>query len=183
TLSLGSLHKIHAGTKNNSSAKGDASPANGGPGVGVGVGINITILTPHAYIANNAIVNAATVTIEAVAPASGQSTTNAEAKSGAGGTSGLTFAGALAVNVLVADTTAEVKAPTAVTLNGNVTLTAISGFINTATAEANGSGGSSGIGASVAVNVVDDTTVAQVADGAVLNGAHDLTLTATSNDS
>jgi hypothetical protein len=183
TLNLGSLHKIHAGTKNNSSAKGDASPANGGPGVGVGVGINITILTTEAYIANNAVVNATTITIEALAPASGSSTTNAEAKSGAGGTSGLTFAGALAVNVLVADTTAEVRAPTAVTLNGNVSLTAISGFTNTAKAEANGAGGSTGIGASVAVNVVDDTTVAQVEDGAVLNGVHDLTLTATSNDS
>ena len=181
TLHAGSLHKIHAGTKNASSAKADGSPANGGPGVGVAVGVNITTLTTHAYVAGNVVVNATTTTVEAIAPAAGTSTTSAEAKSGAGGAN-VSVAGALAVNVLVADTIAEVQLAAPVAVNGDLTLTALSGFNNTAKAEASTTGGNLGIGGSVAVNVVDDTTVAQVSGSEALTGVDDLTMSANSTD-
>src|SRR4029077_2751149 len=122
-----------------------------------------------------------TVNVEALA--GGPSGFTAHATSGAGGTS-VGVAGSIAVNVVVSNTIAEIETPTPVAVNGDVTMNATSSLLNNATADAKqaGDGNTSGIGASVAVNVVNDTTSSGLADGSVLTGAHNLTATATGSD-
>ena len=51
-----------------------------------------------------------------------------------------------------------------------------------ALAKQSADGNTTGIGASFAVNVVNDTTIAGIADGAVVTGVDDLMITATSTD-
>ncbi len=93
-------------------------------------------------------------------------------------------AGSIAVNVVVSDTTALIQAPGPAAVNGDLALTATSTLDNQALALAKQSsdGDASGIGASVAVNVVNDTTTAGLVDGATLTGVDDLTITATGTD-
>ena len=124
-----------------------------------------------------------TVTVEATAPAA--SSFKATAISGAGGSS-VGVAGSIAVNVVVANTTSDLQGASPVTLNGaDLTLSATSNLDNQAlaTAKQAADGSASGVGASVAVNVVNDTTTAGLPDGSVLVGAKNLTITSTGTDS
>src|SRR5215203_4846896 len=151
-------------------------------GIGVAVAVVVVVVNTKAYLAHNATFSATSVTVEAVAP--GTSTFAATAISGAGG-SDVGVAGSIAVNVVVSNTTAIVDGTDPVTLGGaNLALNASSNLDNTASATAKQSaeGNTSGIGVSVAVNVVNDTTTAGLPDGAVVNGAKDLTITANSVD-
>src|SRR5581483_4442996 len=143
-------------------------------GIAVGVAVTVAVVNTKAYIAKNAVVNAASLTIDSKAPGADKSSYTSSATSGAGGTGsggGLVVAGADPVAV-----------------NGDLTLNALSSLESDAAAKAkqDGDGKASGVGASVAVNVVNDTTTAGLADNSVtdgaLNGVHDLTITATSTD-
>ena len=114
-----------------------------------------------------------------------QSSYKASATSGAGGSS-VGVAGSIAVNVVVSNTTSDIDGTSPVALNGaDLTFTATSNLDNQALATAKQStdGSASGVGASVGVNVVNDTTSAGLPNGAVLNGTKNLTVTSTSTDS
>ena len=156
----------------------NATPAGAMPtsdtssGVGIAVGVTVAVVSTRAYLAGNAVLDATDVTVEALGPGSGDSAFSAHATSGAGGSS-VGVAGSIAVNIVVADTIADIEAPTPVVVNGNVSLIATSSLTNEAAAEAKqeSGGNTSGIGASVALNVVNDTTRAGLADGSVLTGA------------
>ena len=115
----------------------------------------------------------------------------AQATSGAGG--GKTgVAGSLAINIGTTDTEAELSyGGSASTLTiqggGDITLSAGSDVFNTASAlpsDGGGDGSKVGVGASIAFNYGENSTLAQVGDGTVFNGGHldmgALTLTATS---
>ena len=166
----------------------NATPAGAMPtsdtssGVGIAVGVTVAVVTTKAYLAGNAVLDATDVTVEALGPGSGDSAFSAHATSGAGGSS-VGVAGSIAVNIVVADTIADVETPTPVVVNGNLSLIATSSLTNDAVAEAKqeSGGNTSGIGASVALNVVNDTTRAGLADGSVLTGAQNLTITATAH--
>src|SRR5581483_11769237 len=160
-------------------------------GIAVGVAVTVAVVNTKAYIAKNAVVNAASLTIDSKAPGADKSSYTSSATSGAGGTGsggGLVLAGAIGVNVVVSNTTADVEGADPVAVNGDLTLNALSSLESDAAAKAkqDGDGKASGVGASVAVNVVNDTTTAGLADNSVtdgaLNGVHDLTITATSTD-
>ena len=124
---------------------------------------------------------------------------DAEATSGAGSSGDVGIAGSLALNLVDVETLALIHAvsgrgPPTVTLTGptaDVSMSATSSVESTAkaTASEDGIGGTVGIGASVAINSVDDITQAGLEDSGSsawnpeVTGAHDLTLSATSTDS
>src|SRR5262249_25531294 len=108
---------------------------------------------------------------------------SATATSGAGAKN-VGLAGSVAINVVTDTTAATIATGANVTANDEaVTLKAENTTTETAEAKPGGSGATTegvlGIGASVAVNVVTARTSAAIQDGAVLEGASDLTLTAT----
>ena len=152
-------------------------------GIAVGVSVNVAVITTKAFLSHNANLKATTVTVETTAPAA--SSFQASSTSGAGG-SNVGVAGSIAVNVVVSNTTTDVEGTDPVGVNGaDVSLSATSNIDNQALATAKQAtdGSASGVGISVAVNVVNDTTAAGLPDDSVLNGAKNLTITATSTDS
>ncbi|HEY4412851.1 MAG TPA: hypothetical protein VGN06_07620, partial [Gaiellaceae bacterium] len=171
---------------NTSSTPSGAMPtADPASGIGVAVAVNVADLDTHAWLAGNLTIDATGgTTVETVAPGTGSSTFTAHATSGAGGTS-VGIAGSIAVNIVTANTISEIQAPRGVGTNGNVSLTATSNLANAATADAKQSsdGNTTGIGASFALDVVNDTTSAGLPDNSVLTGAGSLTLTSNATDS
>src|SRR5712691_8050403 len=167
----------------NTTPAGAMPTADGSSGVAIAIAVNVASITTDAYLAGNASLTAGGgVTVEATSPSSSSFT--AHSTSGAGGSS-VGVAGSVAVNVVTSSTTAEVKTPTPVAVSNDLALTSTSNLANNATADAKqaSDGSASGIGASVAVNVVNDTTSAGLADGSELDGAHNLTATANGTDS
>ena len=150
-------------------------------GIAVAVGVNVVDVTTRAYLARNAVLTGSTVTVESLAPAA--SNFLAQSTSGAGGSS-VGVAGSIAINIVFSGTSASIETPAPVAVNGDLVLTATSNLDNKALALAKQSaeGDASGIGASFALNVVNDTTSAGIADNATLTGVDDLTLTATATD-
>ncbi|HEY8729131.1 MAG TPA: hypothetical protein VIL94_06075, partial [Acidothermaceae bacterium] len=170
--------------KNLVTPAGDPPTEDASSGVGIAVAVNVDIITTDAYLAGNLrLVADGGVTVEAQGPGSGNSSFTSHATSGAGGSS-VGVAGSIAVTVLTSNTTALVKTPAPVAVTGDVTLTSKSNNSSGAIADAKQSsdGKTSGIGASVSVNVVNDTTRAGLADGSVLTGAKNLKLTAAGTD-
>ena len=184
TLTLSSSNNTDASAKADGSATGSSSV-----GIGAAVAINVPILKNEAYIGHNADIHAGGLVIEAVmTDVKGDKKQNfgAEATSGASGKS-VGIAGSLAFSILDSESLAVIKSGAQVTLaGGDARLTAENTTVNTVIAKPEGEGavaGSVGIGASVALNLANTVTVAEVEDTAVLTGAHDLTLSATSDNS
>jgi filamentous hemagglutinin family protein len=160
----------------------DSSATNSATGVAAAVAINLAQLSNEAAIAQTLQAGsvAASASMAAAAPVNSFTTT---AVSGAGA-SNVGVAGSLAVNAIDSATTAALRGGANVTLTGaaaDVALTARNASASTAqaTPAAGGASGDKvGIGASVAVNVVGTRTLAQLADGAQLQGARDVALDA-----
>ena len=133
-------------------------------GIGIGVAVDVVVVNTKAFVANNASLVASAVTIESTAPSA--SSFKASATSGAGGSS-VGVAGSIAVNVVFSTTTTDVEGTSPVAVNGaDLSLGATSNLDNQAlaTAKQASDGSASGVGASVAVNVVNDTTTAGLPD-------------------
>ncbi|MBV1747412.1 MAG: DUF4347 domain-containing protein, partial [Desulfomicrobium sp.] len=187
SLSVESLDNSDASAKADGSSVGSASV-----GVGAGVAINIAKIDNQAYLGGTGTITAQGAVVRAgFASESGESPSrhvlSAEAISGASGGS-VGVAGALALNIVDAQSVAAVKSGADVAITGgkDATLTAENATVSTATAQPANAGavaGSVGIGASVALNIANTRTVAALADGAVLTGARDLSLSATSDNS
>ncbi|MCX7166746.1 MAG: DUF4347 domain-containing protein, partial [Rhodocyclales bacterium] len=183
---------------NNSDASATAdgsSIGSGAAGVGVAVAINNARAHNDAYLggAGAGLVTAGSVSVEAkmaaetVVPAATPTQIfGAQATSGAGG--GVAIAGSLALSVTDTTSTAVIKSGTTVNLptGGVVTLTAVNTSSSNAMAQPTGIGavsaGSVGVGASVALNIANNTTLAEVANGATITNAGNLTLAATSSN-
>ncbi len=151
-------------------------------GVGIAVGVTVADVNTTAYIGNNVVIDAKTVTVETTAPAA--STYSATAISGAGGTK-VGVAGSIAVLVVVNNSTTGIGGTNAnATLNGDLGLSASSNLANTslATAKQTGDGSTSGVGASFALDVINDTTTAGLANGSTITGVKNLTISATDTD-
>ncbi|HEY3921306.1 MAG TPA: carbohydrate-binding protein, partial [Gaiellaceae bacterium] len=152
-------------------------------GVGIAVAVDVAVVDTRAYVGNNANLMATTVTVETTAPSA--SGFGATAISGAGGSS-VGVAGSIAVNIVVDTTTSDIEGTTAAaTLNGaGLVLNATSNLANTAlaTAQQGADGSTSGVGASFALNVVNDTTIAGLPLNAQITGGKDLTINATDTD-
>ena len=152
-------------------------------GIAVAVAVDVPVISTQAYLAGNVTLHAATTTLETVAPGIGTSTFTSHSTSGAGG-GNVGVAGSIAVNVVTATAAADVRTPTPVTVNGDLGLSSKANLTSQAIADAKQStdGSTTGIGASFALNVVNDTTTAGLADGSSLAGAKNLTVTADDTD-
>src|SRR6185295_16359610 len=167
-------------------ADGSAVTAEGGDAaIGVGVAINYARMLNTAVIPSTATIDAIGVTVSATMHS--QHEFYARASSGAGG-GDVGIAGSVAINIVNLQTLAVIPGGATIDANGgNVSVSAASDS-STGTsalpAEAPGDGtvsgvtgaGSVGVGASVAVSIMDDLTVAGI-DG-TLSGGHNLSVTA-----
>ena len=190
-LLLGTVGAVTTYADDTNTAPSGAMPTGdtASSGIGIAVAVNVVVVNTKAWLAHNVSLAAGSLMVEALpcsTPCTDGSTFAAHATSGAGG-SDVGVAGSIAVNIVVADTTADVEGTTAdpIQLNGaDLTLTATSKLDNTATADAKqaSDGSTTGIGASFALNVVNDTTAAGLPDGSRLDGTKDLTVTSTGTD-
>ncbi|MCZ4315718.1 leukotoxin LktA family filamentous adhesin [Comamonadaceae bacterium G21597-S1] len=176
-------------------AQADGSQVDAGStsvGVGAAVALNTGVSTNQALIGDDAQVQAQGVVVQAVNPSGAHSDYGAEARSGAGaGEVGI--AGALAASVVVNTTVAALEGDRNASGqgarvdagSGDVLVQAGNASTNKVVsgADVSGTGGSAkvGVGASIGVNVAVNTTVADIADKAVLLQGHDLTLRATAD--
>ena len=170
--------KIHAGSKKTSTASADGSTvSSGGTGVGVAVAVNTPTIATNAYVAGTSSLHATKLTVEALMPSTG--TFKASSTSGEGAAGSVGAAGSLAVNIASVTGAATVAGDMG---GGDVALTSTTDVANTAEAlpKTGGGGASTGIGASLALNIANTTSRAGIDDGASLTGAHDLDVHATS---
>src|SRR6267143_357335 len=174
-LSLSAVNNTGAATSADGSAKTDKT----GTGVGIAVAVNVGVVNTEAKI-GDADVTAAGISLQATS----KDSFSASAVSGASkGDTGV--AGSLAVNVGISHATAAIANNASVKVTGNkdVELKAQNFVTNTVTAKAQQEGAISfGMGASVAVNVGVTGTDAIIGDGAALDDAHNVTLSAGSSN-
>src|SRR5262249_19622296 len=160
-------------------------------GIGAAVALNVAHASAEATI-GAAHVNALGLKLEAsmasdLGDKDGTNTFAATASAGAGA-SKVGIAGAVAINVVNVQHEATIAPNAVVVANqggtaGDVSLTADDESSYNATALPVGGGATGkevGIGIALALNVADDTSRAEIGSGALLTGAHDLTLMATS---
>ena len=172
-VSASSTHDV------STTADGSHKTSNGGTAVGVAAAIQVVDSASLASIGGGADLTAAEIKVESEMP---ESTFESKATAGASG-SGVGVAGALAINVSTLDANALVNSGSPDVNDSDVSLTATTNLTNTTKALGKQEGGGNvGVGAALALNIVNDTTIAGIADGANLLNADDLTLTATATD-
>src|SRR6185437_3452629 len=148
--------------------------------------ITLANVTNQAILPTGDTVKAHALTVSAtVTPNGGDITSTYGAASVAGAGQGkISVAGSVAIAIVNQATQAELAG--AVTLTGgDVTVTAASKATSTVSAEPTPGGVTAtnvGVGASVALNLITDTTTATLDDGISLTGAANVTLNATAGD-
>ncbi|MBI5616868.1 MAG: right-handed parallel beta-helix repeat-containing protein, partial [Gammaproteobacteria bacterium] len=173
-------------SNNGGSGGGGGSGDSSGVGVAAAVAINVGDVTNRAQIGTNANLTSAGLTLAAEMPTvSAVDAFSAKATSGAGGGS-VGVAGSLAINYSKLVTEAHLNPGVAITTTGGGAVTIHAGSNSTDKAEAlpqgETSGSSAGIGASVAIDVVDETTHAWIDSGSTLNAAGAVGLAADSKN-
>ncbi len=151
-------------------------------GIGVAVAIQNTNAEALARILGNSSIDGNNVFVDA---RHDNSSVTIDSLSGATGTSSsddVGFAGSLAIGVTVVNSRAKIEDGASVNANGaNLILNSDSKTTTIVRGLPHENGVSLGVGASFALNIVDQTTQATVGDGAVLNNLGALSLTATSD--
>ena len=177
----GEEHEHMGGAMDGSGSASAGSPSDSstsGVTIGAAVAINYVRVINEAILPSGATVTADGATLEAVMTDDGTNTLSASATSGAGG-GAVGIAGSVAIEIENIQTTARM-AGTLTAGSGDVAITATSDSETTTDALPEGAGvsgvGSVGIGASVAVTIIDDTTTAELTG--TLSGGHDLALAA-----
>ncbi len=189
TVSTTGALKVAASGNTDGSATTDAEAVGKMAQVGIGAAVSVNKVdsAASARIGQNANVSATGVTLQAdMTDQAGDQThtVQAEAKSGAGG-SKVGIAASLALNLASTSSSAQIGSGATVNAQGgDVALGAVdtANVIAKATPVTNGgaSGGKVGVGVSVALNLIDATSLAQVGQNATVTQARDLTLNATS---
>ena len=148
------------------SADASAAAGTGATAVGVAVAINKVEVTNTASIAGAVVSNA--LIVDAANPAGADNAFAANAKSGGSGTNAIAVS--LAMNLADVTTTASLDATSNTTASGgDVSITADSLSASVVDATPNPVVGASlGIGGSVALNLVNDSALARIANGAAL---------------
>ena len=156
-------------------------------GVGAAAAINVVAdMVNEAYIGSDATVTASGVSVEALMnldsgdnDPDGVHSFSASATAGAGALN-VGKAGAFALNTTTTTTRALLQTDSSVdTGAGPLALSAENVSANTATAQPEGIGiGDTGVGASLAINLGDNTTRAAIEDNAILINAGDVSLLA-----
>ncbi|HKP96413.1 MAG TPA: LEPR-XLL domain-containing protein, partial [Fibrobacteria bacterium] len=171
----------------------DASQVGAGSapnGVGVAVAINLVDMVDDASLGNQVVAGDAVVSVRANTDRTGDgatsddpdgvSTVKSTAISGVG-TSNVGVAGAFALNIVGGHGAAVVESGAVAQIAANLNVNAAAAVAShaEATSRTGAPGSDTGIGASVALNIVDLGTSAEVEDGAALINVDDLDLTAT----
>ncbi len=178
---------VSSKASSSSTVTANGSSASGTVGVGAAVGVNIGVLVNQARVAGNANVSSSGLTVSAVMPVTDAKNRFVTTATSGAGASSVGVAGALATNVLVNTNLATLEGGGAglVNLNGgDLVVESKNTSESLATAGASVKPASAtepaavGVGASVGINVAVNTTVAEIGDGAVFNGAKDVGLTA-----
>ena len=171
---------VSASSTDSVSAIADAT-GTGNPGLAIAAAINHVDLAGSAWLGGTAL-NLQTPTVNVTATMDADNTFKAEATSGAGA-SGVGVAGALAINSIDTSVRAFVDSGAAIDLNaGTINLTATSTTKSVADAkpkEDGVTGESLGLGASVAMNLVENLTEAMVETNANVSGGTAVNLVAT----
>ncbi|HMX15829.1 MAG TPA: hypothetical protein PKD29_03190, partial [Rhodocyclaceae bacterium] len=192
TINAGGALKVTTTTQTDASAKADGSQVDSGGtdvGVGAAVALNLGVATSVASVADNSRVTAQGVTVSATTTTGEKNDFGADAKSGAGA-GNVGVAGSLALNVAVNTTVASIEGDkdssglgaSVAAGGGDISIEAQNASTSTVKAGADVKGTDSsakvGVGASIGANVVVNTAVAEVEDGAKLTGGRDLALSA-----
>ncbi|MGH7419773.1 MAG: hypothetical protein ACREKB_18530, partial [Candidatus Rokuibacteriota bacterium] len=148
--------------------------------VGAAVALNVATITNQATIGSGAEIAAAGITVEAVLR-SGESHDFAAWALAAGGGKDTGAAGAVAVNVVIAETTASIGAHAQIDSSGAIVISGNTTTTLQTVAGGAGIGQKAGIGAAVAVNVITVTTLAFIGAGARIDGSEALSLSADSS--
>lgn len=180
---LTSANETDSSATGDSTALGDGS-ANPTVGVAVGLGLNKTVITNEASLAGTTTANSLGLTLTAnMRDGSGRHDSLAAGSAGAGGKK-VGIAGSLGLNIVDNQTIAAVRGTSVVNAGtGAINITATNRRNETARAVPRADGGSGttvGVGASVAINVVDNVTRAEVENGSRISAAGATTLTANS---
>ena len=149
----------------------DGTAASGSPGVGVAAALNFADGSTRAALGDGVAITAPGASFTATTTT--DAAFGARSVSGAGSTSGVAVAGSLALHLGVLRTEAMVEAGATASSTGALSFTANSNTHHSARAlpKTNGATGeSTGVGASVAINIVDEVTRAQADTGVVLTG-------------
>jgi hypothetical protein len=189
TLQVTSASATTSSATADASQTGGSSSSSSGFGAAVAVAIDQGSAGNRADVSGNANLTGSAVTIAAQLPAAsaGQSApTNsfsAQATSGAGSQS-ISGAGSFVLNAVSDSDEAFIRAGSAVTASGDLSLTAQNTSTNIATAQPgqNVTAGTFGIGISAAYNAPTNLTRAEIETGASVQGVRNLTLSATAND-
>ncbi|MBW6507438.1 MAG: leukotoxin LktA family filamentous adhesin [Rhodobacteraceae bacterium] len=171
---------VNTGSENAVTLTADGSTVDSATGVGVAIGINIAKVVNDAVIAS--AVNTGSAHVAALAMGNGN-TFATSATSGAGA-SNVGIAGSFALNLLDTQAVARVSGAAVLTVSGGGAVALSTDNRTESTAEALPVGGGAtgetvGVGASVALNILANRSVAEVANGGVVTGAGNLTLGAT----
>ena len=199
---------LHSQANDDAASKADGKASNGSTAT-IGAAVAVTLATalnqsgmdPAGTSSSKTGFSALAEMLQAGVTNERKNTFKAEAVSGAGGSGTVGVAGSLALTIVDVKTLALLlsepgRGPpsVAITGTGDVSLTASSSSESSAAAKAeqSGSEGTVGVGASVAINLVNDSTQAGLQDagplvldpaaiaaGPVVTGAHDLTIAAT----
>ncbi|NBZ86771.1 LEPR-XLL domain-containing protein [Stagnihabitans tardus] len=181
SLVSGGQVTLRAAMDVDASATGDGSTSDTTVGVGAGVALNVVAANNEARV-DGQVKAAGAVTIQArmSAQGDGRHALAAEAIAGAGKTE-VGVAGAFAMNISTISTTARLTG--SIESQGQVTISATGRTQDTATARAKTSGSGAeartvGVGAAIAINILDDDVLAEVAEGAGLGALQGLSMTA-----
>jgi filamentous hemagglutinin family protein len=181
SFSIGSLGSYDA------SATADGSAVDGSRtnvGVGAAVAVNKVTSANEAYLGSGQYVVAKGITIQAGMMPKAYATSVAEAISGAGSEK-VGVAGSLALHIADSVTVAQIREGAVVEANDTDVVLIAEGRSGRGTRASPGEGGSSGgsvgVGASVAILSLADTTEAGVEEAADLSGARNLTISASSD--
>ena len=190
-IDAGGSFNVTSANNTNGSASSDGSAVKGTTGsqsaVGIGVAVSVNVINATNTAAIGAGTHKATgVNVTATQGAGAPvDTIYAEAKSGAGG-SKVGIAGSLALNIVNMNTSATISSAASVDARtGTSSLIAQEKMLATAIAAPMDSitttGGKFGLGASVALNLINTNTTAELQDGATMINGTGLTVQATSN--
>ncbi len=155
----------------------NGSSVNGGTGVGVAVAINSASALSEAYIGNTTTITAPTVAILAESNDGVTDQMTATAVSGAGATN-VGVAGALAINHASDTTRAYIKDGAVLNMPG-AQLALFAQQLSSASASATPESATLGVGASVAIDLVNTTVEATIGQGATVHGLATAVLLAT----
>ncbi len=181
-IAKGGAVGVVATNQANSTAKstGTALDPNSKANIGAAVGLDVATVANQATIGSGAIVKGQGITVLAQLPAGQQNDYIVWGLAAAGGKDDVGVAGSIGINVLTLSSTASVGSGAALTSSGGITVDAANTLGLQNLAVSGGLGTKVGVGASVVVNVISNTTHAFIDSSASADAADAISVDANS---